>query len=135
MKDGKVKMNDDLQYVVSCFLQKDLNRFATCHLRCVNRQFSNAIGHIIPVRNDTEFRKLVDIRSQDLTFIDESTIIRSLDWSARIAGTTHLTNPIDILSKAGCLQVIKWLHENCTKGCTEWAMNWAAKNRHLDVVT
>ena len=34
----------------------------------------------------------------------------------------------------GHLEVVNFLHENRTEGCTERAMNWAAENGHLDVV-
>jgi hypothetical protein len=34
----------------------------------------------------------------------------------------------------GHLHVVKWLHENRKEGCTEWTMNYAARNGHLDVV-
>ena len=34
----------------------------------------------------------------------------------------------------GHLDVIKWLYENRTEGCTYQAMNWAVESGHLDVV-
>lgn len=34
----------------------------------------------------------------------------------------------------GHLEVVQWLHENHTEGCTEYAMNDAASRGHLEVV-
>lgn len=34
----------------------------------------------------------------------------------------------------GHLEVVKWLHENRSEGCTTWAMDWAAERGHLEVV-
>jgi len=34
----------------------------------------------------------------------------------------------------GHLEIVKFLHENRTEGCTKWAMNQAAENGHLEVV-
>ena len=35
---------------------------------------------------------------------------------------------------SGHLEVVKWLHENRTEGCTRWAMDWACAKDHLEVV-
>ena len=43
-------------------------------------------------------------------------------------------NLIHLASKKGYLNVVQWLHENRSEGCTHWAMDWAAENGHLDVV-
>ena len=32
------------------------------------------------------------------------------------------------------LEVVKWLHENRTEGCSTYVMNYAAENGHLEVV-
>ena len=41
---------------------------------------------------------------------------------------------MDYAAQQGHLEVVKWLHENRTEGCTTKAMNWAAENGHLEVV-
>jgi hypothetical protein len=44
---------------------------------------------------------------------------------------------VEAMNKAasnGHLEVVKWLHENRTEGCTVLAMEWAAENGHLEVV-
>ena len=37
-------------------------------------------------------------------------------------------------SENGHLEVVQWLHEHRTEGCTTWAMDVASKNGYLDVV-
>ena len=34
----------------------------------------------------------------------------------------------------GHLEMVKWLHQNRTEGCTTIAMGWAAGNGHLETV-
>lgn len=41
---------------------------------------------------------------------------------------------MDWASQYGYLNIIKWLHENRTEGCTKNAMNYAAMNGHFDIV-
>ena len=43
----------------------------------------------------------------------------------------------DAINLAACnghLEVMKWLHENRTEGRTKWAMSYAASNGHLEIV-
>lgn len=37
-------------------------------------------------------------------------------------------------ASSGHLHVVRWLHENQTEGCTSWAMDSAAQNNHFDIV-
>ena len=41
---------------------------------------------------------------------------------------------MDYAAQFGHLDVVKWLHENRTEGCTTDAMDLAAKNGHLETV-
>ena len=41
---------------------------------------------------------------------------------------------IDIAARYGHLDIVIWLHNNRTEGCSIFAMNKAAENGHLDVV-
>ena len=41
---------------------------------------------------------------------------------------------MDWAADCGQLDVVKWLHENRTEGCTTDAMDWAAMNGHLNIV-
>ncbi|TMW58647.1 hypothetical protein Poli38472_010206 [Pythium oligandrum] len=50
----------------------------------------------------------------------------------RTEGCTSVA--MDNAAMNGHLDVVKWLHENRTEGCTTDAMNSAAEKRHLDVV-
>ena len=48
----------------------------------------------------------------------------------------NLFDAVDAMDYAagdGRLDVVKWLHDNRTEGCSIWAMNLAAENGHLDV--
>ena len=74
------------------------------------------------------------------------TEVHTWDWAAkkghleivkwlhenRTEGCT--TAAMNCAARNGHLEVVKWLHENRTEGCTEWAMDLAAENGHLDVV-
>ncbi len=37
-------------------------------------------------------------------------------------------------AKNGHLNIVQWLHDNRREGCSVKAMNWAAKNGHLNIV-
>ena len=39
-----------------------------------------------------------------------------------------------MLLNRGDLDVVKWLHENRSEGCSIWAMDYAANNGHLEIV-
>jgi phage tail protein X len=41
---------------------------------------------------------------------------------------------MDYAASYGHLDIVKWLHENRTEGCTEQAMNLAASYGHLDII-
>ena len=41
---------------------------------------------------------------------------------------------MDSVAKKGYLSDIVWLHKNRTEGCTTDAMDWAARNGHLEVI-
>ena len=41
---------------------------------------------------------------------------------------------MDVATKSNHLHVVRWLHDNWTKGCSALAMNSAAENGHLPVV-
>jgi len=41
---------------------------------------------------------------------------------------------MDWAAKNDHLNVVIWLHENRTEGCTKYAMDWAAKNGYLKIV-
>ncbi|KAG6954189.1 hypothetical protein JG688_00012480 [Phytophthora aleatoria] len=41
---------------------------------------------------------------------------------------------MDLAAEMGHLKVVKWLHENRTKGCTVAAMTYAAERGNLEVV-
>ena len=41
---------------------------------------------------------------------------------------------MDYAAKHGHLNIIKWLHENRTEGCTSYAIESAARNGYLDIV-
>ena len=41
---------------------------------------------------------------------------------------------MDLASSNGYLDIVKFLHENRTEGCTTWAMDWASLKGYLDVV-
>ena len=49
-------------------------------------------------------------------------------------GIVWSASNMDVAAENGQLEVVKWLHENRTEGCTEKAMGWAAYNGHLEVV-
>ena len=44
------------------------------------------------------------------------------------------TNAMDWAAENGHLDIVKFLHENRTEGCTKDAMNWAAQDGHLNIV-
>jgi hypothetical protein len=44
------------------------------------------------------------------------------------------TDAMDQAAGKGYLDVVKWLHENRTEGCTHWAIDQAIEYGHLDVV-
>ncbi len=44
------------------------------------------------------------------------------------------TDAMDFASFDGYLEVVKWLHENRTEGCTTQAMNGATEFGHLEVI-
>ena len=50
----------------------------------------------------------------------------------RSEGCTAWT--MDFAAENGHLEVVKFLHENRSEGCTKWAMNNAAENGHLEIV-
>ena len=65
------------------------------------------------------------------------------DIAAKLGYLTHISRPyiklnytyaMDRAAKNGHLEVIKWLHHNCTECCTESAMNNAAENGHLNIM-
>ena len=41
---------------------------------------------------------------------------------------------MDNAARQGHLEIVKWLHENRSEGCTTWAIDMAAYNGHLEVV-
>ena len=41
---------------------------------------------------------------------------------------------MDWAAENGHIEIVKWLHENRTEGCTKHAMNWAAYNGHVEIV-
>lgn len=41
---------------------------------------------------------------------------------------------MDQAAGGGHLDIVKWLHEKRTEGCTKSAMNYAAQNGHLTIV-
>lgn len=41
---------------------------------------------------------------------------------------------MDLAARYGHLDVVQWLHEHRSEGCSKYAMNWAAAFGHLDVV-
>ena len=43
-------------------------------------------------------------------------------------------NIMNLVAWSGHLDVVMWLHENRTEGCSYKAMDWAAGKGHLDVV-
>ncbi|EFA84826.1 hypothetical protein PPL_01819 [Heterostelium album PN500] len=45
-----------------------------------------------------------------------------------------ISNAIEYASSNGHLEVIKWIHNNTTLGCSHQAMDMAAKNNHLHVL-
>ena len=48
--------------------------------------------------------------------------------------TKYDTRVMNAAAANGHLDVIEWLHNNCTDGCTKSAMDGAAENGHLDVI-
>jgi hypothetical protein len=46
--------------------------------------------------------------------------------------STSFCGPLAMSRAAG--NVVQWLHENRQDCCTTWAMDWASRNGHLDVV-
>ena len=44
------------------------------------------------------------------------------------------SHAMDHAASNGHIEVVKWLHENRTEGCTIWAMDLASKNGHIEVV-
>ncbi len=49
-------------------------------------------------------------------------------------GVQFTTQIMDDAAIHGRLDVVKWLHENRTEGCTKVAMSMATINGHLDVI-
>jgi hypothetical protein len=49
-------------------------------------------------------------------------------------GSKFTTKAMDLAAGNGCLEVVKWLHQNRTEGCTEWAMSCAAQTGYLELV-
>jgi hypothetical protein len=43
-------------------------------------------------------------------------------------------NAMNYAARNGHLEVIKWLHINRSEGCTDDAINWAAAKGHLEVI-
>ena len=41
---------------------------------------------------------------------------------------------INLAARNGHLEVVTWLHQNRKEGCTTWAMDFAAANGHLEVL-
>ena len=44
------------------------------------------------------------------------------------------TNAMDFAARNGHLEIVQWLHDNRTEGCTDRAMDGAAEYGHYEVV-
>ena len=68
-------------------------------------------------------------------FFDHAAVNGELELLKRLPESiTGTTCAMNWAAEKGLLDVVKWLHENRTKGCTHRAMDSAAMNGHLDVV-
>lgn len=65
-----------------------------------------------------------------------STMLSALSALSALPSNPHLlnTNSMDWAAKNGHLDIVKWLHENSTEGCTKRAMDMAAEEGHLHIV-
>mmetsp|Transcript_34557 Transcript_34557/g.45682 ORF Transcript_34557/g.45682 Transcript_34557/m.45682 type:complete len:175 (-) Transcript_34557:152-676(-) len=54
--------------------------------------------------------------------------------NTRSGGMRFTYKAMDKAAKQGHLQVVEWLHNNRTEGCSTGAMDWAASNGHLHMV-
>ena len=63
----------------------------------------------------------------------EEIVLDGLIWLNENDGVFS-SDVIDTAARKGCLNIIKWLHENRNDGCTTNAMDYAATNGHIEIV-
>jgi len=86
--------------------------------------------------SDYSFDQLVlSYSNTDLKFLytDNLKIIQSI-YRLNIPFFSTFYTHLDWVASYGHLEIVKWLHENRTEGCTTYAMDWAAYNGHLETV-
>jgi hypothetical protein len=79
--------------------------------------------------------KCIPIQWGKFTDGDSLATLGLLDPLKTFKDVLHFTHrAMDKAAKYNHLEVIKWLHENRSEGCTTEAMDSACRNRHLEVV-
>lgn len=122
----------DIQCEILRYLYIDAERKKTCHLRLVNHQFDSEIKQIL-----TWYYDSIDdlIKYETMKKTKEFIILNTLDWihlqTNKIKCTIWAMN---YASKNNYLEVVKWLHENRTEGCTINALLFARSKCHSKII-
>jgi len=100
------------------------------------------LGHIEMVKYVVDGDTRVDENGLEIVFVDiiddavVSGKIELVEYLHNLPRTKHScsTDAIDLASKHGYFDIVRFLYENRSEGFTSNAIKWASENKHFDIV-
>jgi hypothetical protein len=81
-----------------------------------------------------KFNKWLSFTTDAMDMASRTGYLETVKWlhENRTEGCTQ--DAMDGASHFGYIEIIKWLHENRTEGCTSWAMDRASLEGHFEII-
>ena len=135
-------MNTLLEVLISNNISRNGDSRLFCNLMCLNNSVNFLLMTYTSRAKEAHFTEVLPMLEM-CTMIEREEI---WDFASR-AGYLEMVKFLHFKRKEGCvsrtmncavdnghLEIVKFLHYNRTEGCTRRAMNLAAENGHLEVV-
>ena len=128
-ESGRVKFVVDFQLSEKCKNEKEL------FLAAMEKENWKVMDWLSKNEPDTLELPIINYRGDTFPNVAYSRL-GALQWLHTHMNSSfpHWQAYMDVAASSGNLELVKFLHENRTEGCTVNAMNGAARNGHLDIV-